>query len=131
MASLFRKIISYKFFPICWTLFTIVLLCLPGSMVPGDSLLNIEHLDKLVHVILFGANVLFWGWHYSKTRVGDSPVKIQYIYIFIAAFTILLGIILEFIQRDYIPNRSFDGYDIVADVVGSVLAAIYLLFIKS
>ena len=99
-------------------------------MVPGDGLLNIEHLDKVVHVILFGANVLFWGGYYSKIKDGNSSVKIQYIYIFIAAFTIILGIILEFVQRDYIPNRSFDVYDIVADAAGSVVAAIYLLLIR-
>ena len=127
MVALFRKLIAYKFFPLCWTLITVSLLCIPGSLVPGDGLFSIKHLDKIVHVLLFGSNVLFWGWHYSKFIAQE---KLQRIYILIAACTILLGIMLEFIQRDFIPNRSFDGYDIVANAIGAVSAAIYLVSVR-
>jgi VanZ family protein len=41
-----------------------------------------------------------------------------------------LGIGLEFLQRDYIPNRSFDEYDIIADSTGAILAAVYHLFVR-
>src|SRR5688500_15692605 len=111
MVALFRKIISYKFFPVCWTVLLIVLLCIPGSLVPGKGLFSFEHLDKVVHLVLFGANVLFWGWHYAHSKA--SPSKLRGIYIMITLTTILLGVLMEFVQRDYIPNRSFDGYDII------------------
>ena len=38
--------------------------------------------------------------------------------------TLVLGIILEFVQKYFIPGRSFDNYDIVADATGAVLAAL-------
>jgi VanZ family protein len=120
-----RRIFSYKFFPLSWTLFTILLLCLPGSMVPGTGLFALKNLDKIVHVLLFAMNVLFWGWHYETSEREWRQLKV----IFIAATGIMitLGIVMEYVQMYFIPNRSFDGYDIVADVVGSVLAGLWLL----
>ena len=40
---------------------------------------------------------------------------------------ITLGIVMEYVQMYFIPNRSFDGYDIVADIVGAGLAGLWLL----
>jgi hypothetical protein len=125
MLAMIRRILSYKFFPLSWTIFTIILLCLPGSIVPGSGIFDLENLDKIVHVILFGLNVLFWGWHYeSGVR---SAAKLRIIFLSATASMILLGIILEYVQLYFIPNRFFDGWDIVADIVGAVLAGLWLL----
>ena len=37
------------------------------------------------------------------------------------------GIAIEFIQKNYIPNRSFDIGDIIADGTGSFLPLIFVL----
>lgn len=37
------------------------------------------------------------------------------------------GVVMEFVQRNYIPNRSFDAWDIVADTAGSFIAFFILL----
>ena len=125
MLAMFRRIFSYKFFPLSWTLLTILLLCLPGSMVPGTGIFALRNLDKIVHVMLFGMNVLFWGWHYETSDRGWRQLKI--IFIAITAIIITLGIVMEYIQMYFIPNRTFDGYDIVADIIGCFLAALWLL----
>ncbi len=51
--------------------------------------------------------------------------KGKFIFLFIALLSLIYGIAMEFVQRDYIPNRGFDGWDIVADAVGS-LAGLYI-----
>lgn len=38
-------------------------------------------------------------------------------------FSIGLGVIMEFVQVNYIPNRSFDNWDIVWDGIGSLTVA--------
>ena len=38
----------------------------------------------------------------------------------------LLGVILEFVQYYFVPNRDFDVFDIVANATGSVVAALLL-----
>lgn len=125
MLALIRRILSYKFFPLAWTLFTIFLLCIPGSIVPGRGIFGLPNLDKIVHVILFATNVLFWGWHYASANY--SLARFRWIIIGATMTMIALGVVMEYVQLYFVPNRSFDGLDIVADVVGSVLAGIWLM----
>ncbi|MBA4168585.1 MAG: VanZ family protein [Chitinophagaceae bacterium] len=121
-----RRIVSYKFFPACWTALIIVLLCLPGSLVPGKGIFSIPNLDKSVHIFLFGTNVLLWGWHYGQlTRFRK---EIRQIILLDVVVTIVLGIALEYVQKYWIPNRSFDGKDILADLIGAVVAGTWLLW---
>ena len=125
MLAMFRRIFSYKFFPLYFTLLTILLMCLPGSMVPGTGIFSIKHLDKIVHVFLFGMNVLFWGWHYATSETDGKILK--GIFITTSLLMITLGVVMEYVQMYFIPNRTFDGYDILADIIGSVLAGAWLL----
>jgi len=124
MVALIKRISSTKIFPILWTLLTIGLLCLPGKVIPGLGLFGIKHLDKLAHIVLFGGFVLLWGL-YSWQRK-----KLRFDWLFLLAgitvLSIILGIVMEFVQVNFVPNRSFDVWDIWADVVGSVLV-MYLL----
>ena len=125
MLALIRRILSYKFFPLSFTIFTIILLCLPGSIVPGSGFFSLEGLDKVIHVVIFGMNVLFWGWHFSM----GNPTASRYRWNIFGATSImiLIGVIMEYVQLHFIPNRSFDSWDIVADVAGSVLAGLWLI----
>ena len=125
MLAMFRRLISYKFFPLSWTLFTILLLCLPGSMVPGTGIFGLKDLDKIVHVMLFGMNVLFWGWHYETSPRNTTELRI--IFIAATAIMITLGIVMEYVQMYFIPNRTFDNGDIVADTIGAIAAGLWLL----
>lgn len=104
----------------------IILLCLPGSLVPGKGIFSLPNLDKFVHVFLFGTNVLFWGWHYGHQRLSIRSFK-QAI-ILDVVFTIALGIALEYVQKYWIPNRTFDSNDIIADAVGACLGGIWLFW---
>jgi VanZ family protein len=94
-------------------------------MVPGTGIFGLKNLDKIVHVMMFGMNVLFWGWHFEASERESKKLRI----IFVAATFIMisLGVVMEYVQLYFIPNRSFDGYDILADVVGAVLAGLWLL----
>jgi len=123
MRALITKFFSNAVIPVIWTVILIILLCLPGSMMPGTGIFSIEHLDKVVHVILFGTNVVFWGWYFVNRSHPQSQNRI-----FLSAgfITIILGIVLEFVQLYFIPNRSFDGYDIVADAVGAAGGTFWL-----
>jgi hypothetical protein len=122
--AMIRRIFTYKFFPLSWTILIVILLCLPGTMVPGTGLFAIRNFDKIVHIILFGLNVLFWGWHFET---NERTNRLRFLFFGTTLLTILLGITLEYVQLYFIPNRSFDVGDIVADGVGSVLAGIWLL----
>jgi hypothetical protein len=129
MAAFLAKICSRLFLPISWTIFTFILLCLPGSAIPGDGLFSIPHLDKVVHVGLFGGIVLFWGFYEKVYRQTGRPW--QLIIVTITLLNIILGIVLEYLQLYYIPNRSFDVGDIIADAVASLLVLGYFIWLKN
>src|SRR5688500_8975768 len=103
MLAMFRRILSYKFFPLSFTLFTVLLLCLPGSMVPGTGIFALKNLDKVIHVLIFGMNVLFWGWHYETS--GRQAGNLKIIFIAATALMITIGIVMEYVQMYFIPNR--------------------------
>ncbi|WP_205509490.1 VanZ family protein [Longitalea arenae] len=128
MMRLVKKLCTWKIIPIAWTALTIFLLCLPGSAIPSAGVFSTEGIDKVVHAILFGGIVLLWAFNLYFRRNHKS--KWLQIIVALTLFSVGLGIGLEFLQRDYIPNRSFDGIDIIADTAGAVIAAVYHLFVR-
>ena len=124
MAAFLQRLCSTKVFPLSWTFLIIVLLCLPGSAIPGSGFFAIEGLDKVVHIILFGGLVLFWGI-YIRQRYNKPWAKMI---LWIALLSIGLGIFLEYIQLYFVSNRSFDSRDIIADTIGSLIVFIFFLF---
>jgi VanZ family protein len=125
---LVKKLCTWKIIPVAWTALTIFLLCLPGSAIPSAGVFSTEGIDKVVHAILFGGIVLLGG--FSQYFRRNEKTKWQRIIVALTLLSVGLGIGLEFLQRDYIPNRSFDGNDIIADSAGAIVAAVYHWFVK-
>jgi VanZ family protein len=58
-----------------------------------------------------------------KKHSNDSRLKT--LFILIGVFCLVYGIGMEFIQKYFITNRSFDSGDIIADGIGCVLGVFY------
>ena len=132
MRALIQKLTSNLILPIGWSILTVVLLILPGSAFPGKGFFSIEipFFDKIIHLILFGVLVGLWcQYYFSKSEsVLNLPFKI----IMISLMAIALGIIMEFVQRNFVANRSFDIGDIAANTTSAVLCgSFYYLRSKS
>lgn len=104
-----------------WSALILALLSLPGSVFPSEGLLGVPHLDKVVHIILFGFFVYSWTLYFRNNKKEGRFTILLFVLIGCA-----YGIIMEYVQRDFIPNRSFDGGDIIADCVGSLLTGLYM-----
>ena|SRR5688572_9982817 len=127
MFHFFKKFAARKWVPVTWTLITIILLCLPGSAIPGGGLFNIPHFDKIIHILLFGGMVWWWVLYFDS-RPPRNLVPFQKILILVCR-TVVLGVILEFVQLNFIPNRSFDRGDIYANAAGSLFAGLLAGFL--
>lgn len=116
-----KKYFAKLYVPVAWTIFIQVLLCLPGSTLPDTGgMFNIPDLDKLVHITLFGTLVGLWCFYLSKKELSRGRLKISFFCIFLfAAFN---GIAIEYVQKNFIPNRSFDQGDIIGDLLGAGIA---------
>ena len=115
-----KNLLGKLLVPLAWTAIMETLFCLPGSSLPDPESINVPNLDKLVHVFLFGTFVSLWCYYFYRKEKSPRALKIIFFGIYLlAAFN---GVLIEFLQRDFIPNRSFDTVDIIADLIGASLA---------
>jgi VanZ family protein len=102
-----------------WFMMMNVLFVLPGSSLPKNNWFSLLHIDKWVHTCFFLVLVFLW---YSSFN-GNLSKKIWTIVV----LSITYGILVEIVQGLWIPSRSFDVYDILADTAGSFLGWIIWL----
>ncbi|MDO9375164.1 MAG: VanZ family protein [Bacteroidota bacterium] len=113
-----------KFIPgIAWFFVVLVLLCMPGSDVPGASWLDKIFFDKWVHTGIFALLAFLFMLPVGLSSLPDRE-KLQY-FIRIAIATSLWGITTEFIQKYLVISRSFDLLDWAADSFGAMLAFLF------
>jgi VanZ family protein len=120
MISFLKKYFSSLVFPVIWTLIIIILLSLPGRMLPSETGFRIPNLDKLVHMGLFGGFVFLWALYTTK-RTADHHTLLRafFVYYIIANF---FGYGMELVQKYWIPGRDYDLADVIADMAGAGIA---------
>ncbi len=114
-----------------WIVLSTVLLTMPQSAFPGNSIFSdIPWFDKWVHIGMFGIMSLLLCWAFYKFKPEDHALKKQFIWIGVAC--LLYGFIMELVQKYWVPFRSFDPGDVVADAVGAAGGAwfSFLRYIK-
>ena len=116
-----------KFLPgIAWFFLVLILLCLPGDDLPkGATWMDAIMFDKWVHIGLFAVLGFLFMWPVGRTTVS----KRQKLFWFarIAVSVSIWGLVMEFVQKYYIPGRSFDLMDWAADSIGALLAFVTAL----
>lgn len=108
-----------------WLALSVVLLCLPGSAIPKYSWLALIHADKWIHITLFFILCFLFSFPFKRSSLTKNE-KLKW-FVLITLTGIAYGTLMEFVQDRWVPNRSFELLDIVADSTGSALALIYSL----
>ena len=119
-----RQVLPF-IFAVLWLLLITLLLCTPGTEFPKITWKDKIWLDKWIHAALFAILILTWCWFYSR-RQGSAINKKHFIVI--AIFVLIYGIGTEIIQELFIPFRSFEIPDFIADGVGVVAG--YFMAVK-
>ena len=101
-----------------WFITSLVLLTLPGTAFPQEDWLDKIWFDKWVHIGMFALLVILWCLVMRSLKKGISFRELILPFSIVAIIFLGYGIIMEFIQKYFIPYRSFDFGDIVADAVG-------------
>ena len=114
------KLKAVSFIPvIIWFILANVLLLLPGKDIPDVSFLDEIYFDKWVHIGLFGGLTFLTAYPFIKA--GRLPKELL---IKIGISFIMYGILIEFIQKYFASDRSFDITDMIADAVGCLAGCI-------
>jgi VanZ family protein len=112
---------------IFWAFLILILCSLPGSEIPEVPFL-FDEFDKVVHFILYFvlAALLYRG------LVNQNKYKLANQIILFMVFVIcaFYGGIIELYQGFFIPERSADFYDFIADVAGCFFGLVVCKKIK-
>lgn len=130
-----RQLLGHKLIAVIAVSYTIALTL--GSLIRPIHIVDnpISYLDKLLHAgAYFGLTLLWIFWKYKKNKnekgvIVQKPILMVAVYIAIGA--IIYGIIIEVLQGTITDYRTPDGWDILANTTGSVLALfLCLLYIN-
>ena len=104
------------FFPaIVWSLIIITIDLIPANPVPATTVPSGFRPDKIIHLIQHLALAVFFFWGILHTSVPrfkkwGLPLLVSFV----------IGLSIEFIQKYFIPNRSFNLLDVAANSVGAL-----------
>jgi len=116
IAKMLKQIRPQPWPAIAWLALCTWLLVLPGSALPKNDWLGKLWLDKWIHLGLFAFMVFLWCWYLSSST--RHRTKLRMLFTLIALLCLMYGIGMEFVQKYFVVNRSFDGGDIAADAAG-------------
>ncbi len=109
---------------LAWTLGLFYAILSPGSNIP--SLPKFPGYDKVIHFSLFFGLVFLWNrvWNTGPKENGFwKKILINYL-----VFGIFLAIFTEYMQM-YVPDRSFDRFDIVANALGGTIGTVIYVYL--
>ncbi|RYZ21710.1 MAG: VanZ family protein [Chitinophagaceae bacterium] len=89
------------------------LFLMPGTALPKEDWLDRIYADKWVHIGLFAGLAILGAWAFGNA-VRSRPLTAVIV-------LALYGLAVEFIQAAWVPYRSFDLFDALADLVGAIL----------
>ena len=108
---------------IAWFFIVGVLTLIPGNDVPEVGWLNIPHFDKLVHAGMFAVLTFLFSLPYIRSSFTVEAKKNMVLRISLVMIT--WGFFIEVIQKNFVPGRSFEWLDVMADAVGVLLALLF------
>lgn len=117
------KKVALNFLPaVLFFILSLLLLTIPGSDLPKVGLFSeIPYFDKWVHIGMFGIFTYLLGAAMYKTFQQNSRLLLWPVFI-----GVVYGVAMEFVQKYWIPNRSFDYWDILADTIGCLIGYLSL-----
>jgi len=105
-----------------WVFVIVVLSLLPKSSIDTGSLKLFKGADKIVHFGMYAILMFLWMIAIKKNTKPNRNNRVLYAVI----FSVVLGIMLELMQKYLVIGRSFDTFDIIANITGVTFVIIFL-----
>ena len=120
MRKLIKNISKHKYL-IAAAGYTLWLTAVSLTPLEGIELPSFRMADKIVHFFLYFFFVILW-------LKASTYFSHHLIYLLIIA--VIWGIVIEFLQEYFIPTRSGDVYDALANTLGAISAAGFYRYYK-
>lgn len=117
-----KNFLKYQFPAFLWMGVIFALSSIPGNYIPEQPF---DLFDKLVHATLFGilTYLIYRGFQYQ-----DRSFFLKNFSIGIAFFICVLYGMLDEMHQRFVPGRTPDVTDALADIIGGGFTSIYLLW---
>ena len=117
----------FSFLPaIGWFILIYILLTLPGRDLPKSDFLESIHFDKVVHAGLFAGLVFLFSY-----PLRDIFSYKHSLYLLIVVLAIVYGIAMEYVQKYFTSDRSFDVTDMMGDAAGAFIGYFFFCFVDT
>lgn|GEM_PF-808129 len=104
----------WRLLTLLWWLTTFYLMVMPPSDLPTIAFSETLRIDKLVHISMFAILAVGLMYVWPKQYL---PVRV----VWVTVIVVVYGIVMELVQHYFIPFRSFEWLDIVADTIGAII----------
>ena len=118
-----RSSLMYQILTLVWAAVILVLSTMPGQQLPKIDWLMTP--DKFGHAGVYG--VLTIGIYFSLLPFFASKGRNRW---FAFGLASLYGIVMEVVQYAFFPDRYFEFWDIVANIIGALVALLLLKLIN-
>jgi VanZ family protein len=105
----------YLYMAVFWTILTLYLSLISARAASKFNVWDIIGFDKLAHMIFY--TVFSFLWSMSFRSIDQIEKKILF-------FSISFGVLMEICQLYLFNGRSFELYDILANIIGSIMGVI-------
>lgn len=102
-----------------WLIFILTLSLMPAKAIIVQP--TIEGIDKVVHVVFYFILIILISYGFDKIHKLEIQTVIYGIII-----STLCGFIIEILQGVLSAQRSFDFYDIIANIVGACIGSVFI-----
>lgn len=121
------KVKPLLFIAIAYTIVISILFFIPGSDLPKVKI-KIYGLDKIIHAVIHFILINLWMLYFYVKK--DFKFKANWV---LQLFLLLMsfGIIVEILQGQPMVSRGADIFDVVANLVGSLLGILFFKIIKN
>lgn len=102
-----------------WAVVILLLSAFPGDRLPDEGWLNIPHLDKLAHLIMYMILAFFLGVGFKKE--GGTTIFQRSTRLMSFVLAGIYGVLMEFLQFGLSVGRSFEYGDMIANCGGAAL----------
>ena len=117
--------LSKNKYGIVWTLLILQLCLMPGDNLPSTSFLSFKGADKLLHFTLYFVLLILVGK--GLVNYFDSSYSSNRIIVIAFLYCLFLGVGIEFLQSIFVPGRSGDFFDVLANATGASVGVVILL----
>ncbi len=106
---------DYGVMALTWTILTLYLSLVPAKKMPNLNIWDIVGIDKAGHLVFYIIFSFLWLMAFR------SREKLK---IIVLIFSVSFGILMEICQFYLFNGRSFEYYDILANIIGSLIGVI-------